>query len=459
MRSLLLALTLASAMPAEEWSRFRGPNGSGIAAGAEHYPTEFSPSQNLAWRTPVRPGKSSAVLTETRIFLTGFQDEKLYTQCFDRATGKLLWECSEPRTRQDSVNRKNHPAAITPVTDGDNVYVLFHEFGLLSYNAAGQLRWRIQIDPTLNSQGLGASPILAGDAVVIQIDQLKNSYIAAYAKSNGELRWKVAREESESWSTPLLHQPPGQPLQVITAGSRKIGGHLVSSGQRTFTFPGVSPAMVASPIMDGNIVLAFGYGASNSAPFARELERRDKNKDGRINRDEYTQDDVVLHSIAHYLGNRDGEVTEDEWIEWGKNVGGGTALVAVQLDATQPTQLWRTEKGFEGVIPSPLLHDGLIYVVRNGGILTAYDAKTGLPTEARRITGALGGYSASPVLAHGLLYFASEDGKISVVRPGREWQVLHVNALDDHFFATPALSGGRIYARGDDTLYCFAARN
>jgi len=76
--------------------------------------------------------------------------------------------------------------------------------------------------------------------------------------------------------------------------------------------------------------------------------------------------------------------------------------------------------------------------------------------KAGRITGALGGYSASPVLANGLLYFASEEGKISVVRPGREWEVVQVNDIGDPFFATPALSAGRIYARGDDALYCFA---
>ena len=191
--------------------------------------------------------------------------------------------------------------------------------------------------------------------------------------------------------------------------------------------------------------------------FARELERRDKNKDGKINRDEYTEAANQLVAIGRSFGNRDGEITEDEWIEWGKYIGGGTALIALQLDAASPTLLWRTEKGFGDVVPSALLHKGLIYVVRNGGILTAYDAKTGQPIEGSRITGALGGYSASPVLAHGLLYFASEDGKISVVRPGREWQVLHVNRIGDPFFATPALSRGRIYARGDAALHCFSA--
>ncbi|MBM3768188.1 MAG: hypothetical protein FJW32_22620, partial [Acidobacteria bacterium] len=402
MRPFPLALFAAALVIADDWSRFRGPNGSGIAAGAG-YPTEFSATKNLAWRTPVRPGKSSLVLTAKHIFLTGFADEQLYTQCFDRATGKLLWERSEGRTRRDAVNLLNHPAALTPVTDGENVYVLFKEFGLLSYNAAGKLRWKAPISSQKNSQGLGASPIIAGDNVLILVDQLQGSYIAAYAKSNGELRWKIAREESEGWSTPILLQPPGQPLQIITAGDSRIGGHLVSNGKRTFTFPGASPAMVATPVVDGHSIIAFGYGAATFSPFSAQLEKRDKNKDGKINRGEFTQADNVLNSIAGFIGNRDGEVTEDKWIEWGKHVGGGTALLSLKLDAPQPTQLWRTEKGFEGVVPSPILHDGLIYVVRNGGILTAYDAKTGASVKAGRITGALGGYSASPVLANGLL--------------------------------------------------------
>lgn len=201
--------------------------------------------------------------------------------------------------------------------------------------------------------------------------------------------------------------------------------------------------------------MAFGYGYQGALPFARQLERKDKNKDGRINRDEYTRADNVLASIADYVGNRDGEVTEDEWIEWGKHIAGGTAMVAVKLGGQQPAQLWRADKGFESVIPSPLLYEGLVYVVRNGGILTAYDVETGAVVKQARITGALGGYSASPVLAGGLLYFASEEGKISVVRPGREWEVVRVNDVGDGFFATPAMSGGRIYARGAEALYCF----
>ena len=111
------------------------------------------------------------------------------------------------------------------------------------------------------------------------------------------------------------------------------------------------------------------------------------------------------------------------------------------------------------MVPSPILHNGILYVVKNGGILTSYDAKTGELGKAGRITGALGGYTASPVLAEGRLYLASEEGKISVVRPGlKDWEVMQVNDLADGFFATPALSSGRIYARSSEALYCFGGK-
>jgi len=460
MRTIRLLLPLAAfILHPEEWSRFRGPNGSGIAAG-NGYPTEFSPNKNLLWRAPVRPGKSSPVLTKTSIFLTGFEDGKLYTQCLDRQTGKLHWERAEPKPRNDGVSLLNHPAGITPVTDGENVYVFFKDLGLLSYTADGKLRWRVPLGPFNNTMGLGASPILAGDSVILQIDQLDNSFLAAFAKSNGELRWKIAREESESWGTPLLYQPPGKPLQIVTVGAGQLGGHLASTGKRTFTFPGVSPVMVSSPVLERDTLYAFGYGFSTAIPipFSRQLEGKDKNKDGKLSPDEYGTTNV-MNAIGRYIGNRNGEVDEEKWGLWLKHVGGATGMVALQLnpeDSQQPPeQLWRVDQGFESVIPTVIFHDGLLYSVKNGGILSAFDTTTGKPAKVGRIAGALGGYSASPVLAAGLLYFSSEEGKISVIRPGRDWELLHVNDLSDPLFATPALSGGHIFARGETTLFCF----
>ncbi|MCC6391627.1 MAG: PQQ-binding-like beta-propeller repeat protein [Bryobacterales bacterium] len=450
---------MSSLVRSEDWSRFRGPNGQGIST-AGGFPVEFSRTKNLVWRTPVRSGKSSPVLTSKHVFLTGFESQTLYSQCFDRFTGKLLWERSVPLIHKEGVNRLNHPAAITPVTDGANVYVFFKDYGLLSYTASGKLRWRIPLGPFVNSQGLGAAPILAGGLLILQMDQMEGSHIAAYSASSGKLRWKVAREESESWGTPILYRRPGAALQIITVGGNQIGGHRAADGKRTFTFPQASPSMVASPLIDGDTVYAFGYGYQTDLPFSRLLERSDKNKDGILTPDEYGTVNV-LPSAGQYIGNGDGTVNEEKWKLWNSHVRGPTGLVAIDLASAastgKPRLLWRFDKGFDSVIPSPLLYQEVLYSVRNGGILTAFDARTGEVVKSGRIAGALGGYSASPVLAEGRLYFSSEEGKLAVVRPGRQWELIQLNDLQEEIFATPALSAGKIFIRTADALYCFGS--
>src|SRR5262245_2319966 len=119
-RPLVLTLLLAASTAGHDWTRFRGPNGSGVSNDSG-FPTEFNQTKNLIWRAPVRPGKSSPILTVRHIFLTGYENGKLYTQAFDRATGKLLWERPVDRLRTEPANSLNHPAAITPVTDGEMV--------------------------------------------------------------------------------------------------------------------------------------------------------------------------------------------------------------------------------------------------------------------------------------------------------------------------------------------------
>jgi len=369
----------------------------------------------------------------------------------------------EIRTPRPEGNLLNNPAAITPVTDGENVYVFFKDIGLISYDPAGKARWRVPLGPFMNSMGLGASPILAGDAIVLQVDQIAGSYIAAFDRRNGEILWKTPREESESWATPLIYGS-----LILTAGPGQYGAHRLADGKRVFSHPGLSPAMVASPVLDHDTIYAFGYGADSPSPFSRALSRLDKNHDGQLTPDEYEnipgdtadrQQAAMYIAMGKFMGNRDGIVTQDKWDAWGRHVGGPTGLLAVHLDAaTGPRELWRFDKGFAGVIPSPLLYDGVLYVVKNGGILTAFNPSTGEVLKTGRVRGALGGYSASPVAADGKIFLTSEEGKLAVLKAGRDWDVLAVNDLAEGSFATPALSAGRLYVRTDEGLYCFGSR-
>ena len=166
----------------------------------------------------------------------------------------------------------------------------------------------------------------------------------------------------------------------------------------------------------------------------------------------------VLNAIGRYLGNKDGVITEEKWNLWLDHMvtAEPTGLFSLNLAGEKPTVGWRFEKGFESVIPTPIIHNGILYSVKNGGILTAFDANTGEVTKTARIPGALGGYSASPVFAAGNLYFANEEGKVAVIRPGRQWELVQLNDLKEEIFATPAFSAGRIYLRTADALYCFS---
>jgi outer membrane protein assembly factor BamB len=457
-RALAAVFVIIFSLPAEDWTRFRGPNGSGVSS-ATGFPTEFGADKNLIWRTPVRSGKSSPVLTERHIFLTSSGDGELFTECFDRKTGKLLWERSQKQASNEMANNLNHPAAATAVTDGENVYAFFKDFGLLSYDSAGNLRWKVPLIPFVSAMGLGGSPIIARNFVILQVDQLEGSYIAAFDRRNGEMRWKSPRNETEGWGTPLLYERAGADPLVLTVSRGQFGAYVLANGKRTATQEGLPTTIVGSPILAQNTIFAFGYGSETPDPFANRLKRYDKNHDGQLSPDEYGTD-AFVHGIAKYRGNRDMIVTKEEWDEKQREVMGPNGMVALRVEAgpdrsIQSRELWRYNKSFTGVIPSALLYQGILYVVRNGGILTAFDSETGEVLKAGRLEGALGGYSSSPVAADGKIYLASEEGKVTVVRAGRDWDILARNDLGEDAFSTPALSSGRIYLRTSEALYCF----
>ena len=457
---ILLALRLSA--NAEDWTRFRGPNGSGIS-GALGFPIQFGKDKNSAWRVPVRLGKSSPVLTPRHVFLTGFEKEKLYTQCFERNSGKLVWERALDRPRRHDENALNEPAANTPVTDGENVYAFFKDYGLISYDAAGNVRWQVPLGPFFNTMGLAASPIVGNDVIVLQVDQVRGSYIAAFDQRNGELRWKTARPELESWATPLLYDSTNRKPLILTAGWGQFGAHLLETGKRVGNGVGLPPAIVASPVLEGDKIFVFGYGADAVDPFSDVLKQLDKNHDGQLTADEYG-DNALLIGIAKLGGNGDGIVTKDEWDAKLQGLKGPSGLWAFRLESPGESssdvslnlhELWRYKKDFTGVIPSPLLYKGVLYVVRNGGILTALDERTGRVLKMGRMEGALAGYSASPVAAEDKVFLVSEDGKVVVVQAGKQWNVLAVNDIGESCFATPALSEGEIYLRTDEALYRF----
>jgi len=415
------------------------------------YPVLLNPEGNAIWKAPVRPGKSSPVLTDDAVFLTAYDEGKLYTQCFDRRTGRLLWERAVERKREAHLSQLNEPAAHTPTTDGESVYVMYRDVGLLSYDAEGELRWLTELGSFGNSNGHAASPVLAGDKVIVQADQIADSYIVAIDKTNGEIVWRTPREESEGWATPAVYGDE----QVLTTSFGWLGAHRVADGMRLWGLQALSPRIIASPVVVADSVYSFGYGVHSIAGFLQGFDASDKDGDGKLKQDEYQTNDFLL-ALARHAGNRDGIVTRDEILVASRPFVSPSQLSAFRLsESGPPRELWSYERSFNQVVPSPLVYEGVLYFVRNGGILESLDAETGEVLKRGRLRDAIGGYSASPVAADGKIYLASEDGKITTLAAGQEWKVLGTSDLEADIFATPALSDGAIFVRTHQTLYCF----
>jgi outer membrane protein assembly factor BamB len=221
----------------------------------------------------------------------------------------------------------------------------------------------------------------------------------------------------------------------------------------------MAPVMVASPVVTGDTVVGFGYGYDAAPSFADGLKRSDRDGDGRLSIAE-CGDNAMLIGIARFFGNRDGFIVESEWTEgYGRYVA-PSGMVAVSLSrdargAVTAREMWRYAKSFVSVVPSPLILDGLIYSIKNGGILTVLSADTGEVVKMARVGSAPASYSASPVATGGRIYFANEDGTVAVVRAGKDWELVAANDLGEPLYATPALSKGRIYVRGQKTLFSF----
>ena len=157
--SVLLALVTMAAASDTDWSRFRGPNGSGVSA-TKGLPAEFGPDKNVLWKVDLPQGFSSPIIWENRLFLTCRRDESLVTIAVDRTTGKVLWEKVAPRTRKEALDKRNHPAAPSVATDGQYVTAFFGDFGLVTYDMNGKELWKQPLGTFNNIYGMGASPVI-----------------------------------------------------------------------------------------------------------------------------------------------------------------------------------------------------------------------------------------------------------------------------------------------------------
>jgi outer membrane protein assembly factor BamB len=449
---------------ADSWPRFRGPNGAGVGTEAP-IPARFSATENLVWRAALPPGHSSPVLSDKRVFLTAVDGDALVTIALDRRSGVIAWEARADRPRQQAVDKRNHPASPTPATDGENVYVFFQDVGLLAYDASGRQRWRVPLGPFTNTYGMGASPIVAGELVVLVCDQSAASFMIAVDRASGAVRWRVERPEATSGhSTPVILERPGGAPQLLVPGSFYLTAYELASGKKLWWSGGLAFEMKATPVHDGTTVFISGTSTSSfedsyghNIPAFDDVRSFDKNGDGRFSREELP-DDLARRWLRLLDLDGDSLLDRKEWTRYRdarRSAGGLWAFRAEgENDMTGRNAVWHYDRAVPQ-LPSPLLYKGLLYIVNDGGILTALDPVSGKVAGQRRLQDAADSYYASPVAADGKILLVSELGKVSVVKAGADLEVLAVNDLGDLAYATPALADGHIYIRTRGALYCF----
>jgi len=476
---LFVASLLASAVPAEDWTQFRGPNGTGVSA-TTGLPTEFGPDKNVIWKTPLPPGHSSPVLTRNRVFVTAHGKEKdsykLLVICLDRQTGKILWQREVPRTKTGRLQNVNGPASPSPVTDGENVYVFFQEFGLVSYDGSGKERWKLPLGPFNMFYGFGASPILVDDKVILPVDQDNpSSFLIAVGQKSGRVRWKVDRPEVISgYSTPIIYQPKQGAKQIIIPESFQLSAYSVEDGKRVWFVRGLACEMKSIASHDAEYLYVNGWGfPQNQAgqqvktiSFAEGLAKYDKNNDGLIAKSEVSgkemMDKMLGGAFEAFDSDRDEKLNEKEWGVFRAMLAAENGLLAIKLggqgDQTSTAIRWRYQKPVPQV-PSTLLYKGVLYMVNDGGILISFDPATGNVIKQGRLQGAIDKYFSSPVAADDKVFLIGEGGAVSVLKAAGDWEILKVNQLDDECFATPAIADGRIYIRTRSALYCFGSKS
>jgi outer membrane protein assembly factor BamB len=466
---LVLMLMMATTAATGEWSRFRGPNGSGISE-ASGLPVEFGPAKNMIWRSEVPYGRSSPILTARCVVVTGSRGQKLITTCLDRGTGRVVWQREISRERELKVYAGNDTATPTPTSDGKNVYVFFPDFGLVSYRLDGNERWRLKLGPFDSFYGISASPVVHGNTLVQVCDQKSGSYIVAVSTDTGRVLWRKERYQNEkgamteTFSTPVVWLTKGGSAQVIVSGYRRIDAYALDSGEKLWWVGNQGTFPISSPVLSEGIIYAVTQGsdAPMYPPWETFLQKLDANKDGKLTADEVNADASWRGHFGFMDRDGDGFFTAAEYNSLAAESVSEHGLAAVRAggagDQTATGILWRFKKQYSDVI-TPLVYRGVLYLVKDGGIVTSLNPATGEVWKSGRSKDAIEAYFASPVGADGKVYLISQDGKVSVLKADSQWEVLAVNDLGEECQATPAIGDQRIFIRTAKALYCFGEKH
>jgi len=480
------------------WSQFRGPGGSGVACDCR--PPVVIDVEKATWKIDVPQGHSSPVLSDRFVLLTAVEGDRLVTLAFKKQTGELAWRKEAPEVPLERVHEASSPAAPTPAVDENRAYVYFGSYGLLCYDLEGREAWNRPIPTSKSLYGTSSSPIVHNDLLILVIDndanlpgsRLSQSKIVALNKATGELVWETLRPFHRSgWSTPTIWTHEGG-QELVVLGNGRLRGYDAATGVEKWFVNGFSRETVSRPIAGKNRVYASASMIGGVAdeqpdpePFWSAVMQFDANSDGRLERDEMTgpftfpirpdlpvghpgfglplPKDKVWHQkrldgMFFWIDkDKDGFWTKEEFLRHLSFDRGKPNLLAVRPggkgDVTDSHVTWALHRGIPE-IPSPVLYQNRIYLVCDGGILSAVDADTGTMIYRKRL-GAAGHYRSSPIIANDHLYAISEEGVVSVVKTGDDFELVHQHAFEEPVAATPAVDASTIYIRTERQLVAF----
>ena len=412
---IFCAASTASTAESENWPGWRGPRGDGTSL-EENVPIEWDveSGRNIAWKTPIPGvGHSSPIVWEDRVFLVSSLEEtqERVLLSLDRETGKVLWQKTVLKSPLENKHRLNSCASGTPATDGQLVYVTFLEIDgpvdvdgrrtpgemvVAAYDFAGNQKWLVKPGRFASIHGYCSCPVLFEETVIINGDHDGDGYLVALDKHTGRQVWKIDRpNNTRSYVTPIIRQIAGR-TQMILTGSKCTASYDPRTGKEWWYMDGPTEQFVASPVFDGKYV--------------------------------YLTAGFPEHHILAVDPTLSGKLT-DEAISW------------------------RTTKACS-YVPSPVLCGEYFLIVSDEGIGSCYHAQSGQLEWTQRLGRH---YSASLVTAGGLVYFLDDDGVTKVIRPGKSPEIVATNRLGDYCYASPAISQGQLFLRGEKHLYCIAA--
>ena len=390
---------------AGDWPWWRGPNHDGVSQDAS-VPETWSPNENIRWQAKV-PGRghSSPAVVGDKIFLTtADEDEKKQVLlCYERQSGKQLWETVVHEGGFCKIHPKNSYASASPVCDGMLVYVAFingDAVWVTAYDLEGKQVWQKEVGPFTSEHGYGPSPIFYKSAIIVSGDSLGTSWHAALDRKEGKALWRVPRERPGghgNYASSVVANMAGRD-QLLVPGFGKTISYDPATGKMLWHVAGPCEAAANTvAVGEGLVFSSGGYPEKN---------------------------------LLAIRADGNGDVT-DSHIAW-----------SVKRGVTY--------------VPSPLYHDGLLYAVNDDGIASCYAAATGNKQWQKRLDG---DFSSSSILGGNKIYATNEKGLTYVLQAGREYKLLAKNDLGSGGFASPVICGGCIYLRTSDSLICVADDN